>query len=123
MRGVKFITGYMFYDLAYSFSYRQQPPCKKMLQVLFWVYCKRPLLARITQPFYSVNLLLITHSNTVIFFTECLIFQDALENLFCQLRFLAGFEKTFGALKFKRLLRDYILGAGIDLFLYILIKK
>jgi hypothetical protein len=47
-------------------------------------------------------------------------FQDALENLFCQLRFLAGFEKTFGALKFKRLLRDYILGAGI--YLKLLIK-
>ena len=25
--------------------------------------------------------------------------QDALENLFCQLRFLANFEKSFGALK------------------------
>ena len=32
--------------------------------------------------------------------------QDALENLFGQLRFLAAFQKSFGALKFMQLLRD-----------------
>ena len=43
------------------------------------------------------------------------LLQDALENLFGRLRFLAGFDKTFGALKFRRLLRTLILGGGDEI--------
>ena len=38
------------------------------------------------------------------------LLQDALENLFGRLRYLAGNDKRFGALTFRRLLRNLILG-------------
>ena len=38
------------------------------------------------------------------------LLQDALENLFGRLRYLAGNDKRFGALTFRRLLRTLILG-------------
>ena len=38
--------------------------------------------------------------------------QDALEGLFSKLRFLGRNERTFGALRFKQLLRNFILGAS-----------
>ena len=38
--------------------------------------------------------------------------QDALENLFGVLAFMSGNGRNFGALDFRRLLRNYILGGG-----------
>ena len=38
--------------------------------------------------------------------------QDAVENLFSQLRFLAGNCRTFGRLQFEFVLRNFILGSG-----------
>ena len=38
------------------------------------------------------------------------LLQDALENLFGRLRYLAGNDKRFGSLTFRRLLRTLILG-------------
>ena len=43
------------------------------------------------------------------------LLQDALENLFGRLRRLAGNDKSFGSLIFRRLLRNLILGAGDDI--------
>ena len=43
------------------------------------------------------------------------LLQDALENLFGRLRHLAGNDKSFGSLGFRRLLRSLILGAGDDI--------
>ena len=43
------------------------------------------------------------------------LLQDALENLFGRLRRLAGNDKSFGSLGFRRLLRSLILGAGDDI--------
>ena len=40
------------------------------------------------------------------------ILQDALENLFGQIKWMAGNDKSFGALTFIRILRNLILGAG-----------
>ena len=40
------------------------------------------------------------------------VLQDALESLFGKLRFMGGTNKSFGALSFKRILRNYILGCG-----------
>lgn len=38
--------------------------------------------------------------------------QDGLENIFSQLRYAGGADSSFGALAFRRLLRNFILGAG-----------
>ena len=43
------------------------------------------------------------------------LLQDALENLFGRLRYLAGNDKRFGALTCRRLLRSLILGAADDI--------
>ena len=43
------------------------------------------------------------------------LLQDALENLFGRLRYLAGNDTRFGSLKFRRLLRSLILGAADDI--------
>ena len=40
------------------------------------------------------------------------VLQDALENLFGQIKWMAGNDKSFGALTFIRILRNLILGAG-----------
>ena len=40
------------------------------------------------------------------------LLQDTLERTFGKLKWLAGSQKSFGALSFKRLLRNYILGCG-----------
>ena len=38
--------------------------------------------------------------------------QDGIENLFSQLRFLGGNDRTFGSVKLETLLRNFILGSG-----------
>ena len=43
------------------------------------------------------------------------LLQDALENLFGRLRYLAGNDKSFGSLTCRRLLRSLILGAADDI--------
>lgn len=52
-----------------------------------------------------------TYSEVTYILTSRLL-QDALENLFGRLRRLAGTDKSFGSLVFRRLLRNLILGAG-----------
>ena len=49
---------------------------------------------------YNVEYILTTRLN-----------QDVVENLFSQLRYSGGSDPKFGALKFRQLLRDFILGA------------
>lgn len=56
--------------------------------------------------------ILITHENQIEFILTSRLLQDALESLFGKLRWMAGNNKSFGALAFKRILRNYILGCG-----------
>ena len=56
--------------------------------------------------------ILISHENQIEFILTSRLLQDDLESLFGKLRYMAGNNKSFGALAFKRILRNYILGCG-----------
>ena len=48
----------------------------------------------------------------VFFILTTYLLQDSLERVFGKIKWLAGSARSFGALSFKRLLRNFILGCG-----------
>ena len=66
------------------------------------IYCKGlPMMFEDLTRLYGIRSLFTMRTN-----------QDAVENLFSQLRFLAGNCRTFGRLQFEFVLRNFILGSG-----------